>query len=180
MEELIDVNTVILPPVSSHNNQVQKVSEQLGNVSLNAEPMLPEKAPETFYSFEFYFKMVKHDITFLAKYIDMFDPKDLPSIIKESLTNDILFAFIKVIKDDFIPNQKIQKSIEILKALSKVPRFKLQVMFLVGDQMKGMAKDQLLYAIQTNLLLEALKDLLEEIKKLGEEVYCEIAKLYQV
>lgn len=115
---------------------VEEIVAKVENIKLNTSPILPESAPNTFYTFEYYYKMLKNDINALSQLYLMIEPAKLASIIQDSLSNDILASFFEVIIHTVQNNLDI--SLEILKELPHIPRFKLQFMFLNSKQQEGM------------------------------------------
>ena len=124
------------PQSEKKNCSIEEITHKTNQLKISLQ--LPEQAPATFYSFEHYWRMLRGDREALSVYFKMIDPQNIPNLMKESLSSEILFSYIDVILNIYIPKQDIEFSMNILRALSVTPRFKLQNAFLTAQQKDGM------------------------------------------
>lgn len=118
------------------SNHIENMIQETNKLKISTE--VPSQAPTTFYSFEYHWRMLKNDLHGLSKFFKLISPENIPNIIKESLSSDILYSYIDVILNVYLQNNEIEYSINILRALTNTPRFKLQLAFLTEDKRNGM------------------------------------------
>lgn len=119
----------------ANKNSIENMIQETNKLKISVD--LPTQVPTTFYSFEYYWRMLKDDINALSQYYKMIPPENIPSIIKESLSSDLLYSYFDVILNIYLPNNEIEHSMKILRSLAKTARIKLQLAFLTMDQKKG-------------------------------------------
>lgn len=99
---------------------------------------VPTEPPKSFIEFERVRKELQFDLKKFSEYLLLIKPKSLKTILKTSITEEIVSTTIKALASHFVPN-KSEKALSFLKYLSKVPRFETTIMFL-GDDEKQMVK----------------------------------------
>ena len=117
--------------------------------------MVPTNPPKSFIEFERVRKELQFDLAKFSEYLLLIKPKSLKTILKTSITEEILSTTIKALASHFIPN-KAEKALSFLKYFSKVPRFDTTRMFL-GDDEKQMVKSIFAHLASAGLKPETVK-----------------------
>ncbi|KAJ3015898.1 RNA polymerase II-associated protein 3 [Thoreauomyces humboldtii] len=86
--------------------------------------------PKTMYEFERDWKSIKNDGSALYSYIKAINPADFLKIFKSSLESDYLARITSVLLEKGKELKDVTVAYEILKALSRLPRFDMTLMFL--------------------------------------------------
>jgi hypothetical protein len=121
--------TKVREPVKEQPKPAQKPQEK---PTPKIVPKVPTQPPKTSYDFEKNLKSL--DAQGKYDYLRIIPPETFKTILKESLTSEILLMIVNTIANYFLKDGEYTKAYSILSNIALTSRFEMTVMFLEDEE----------------------------------------------
>jgi Potential Monad-binding region of RPAP3 len=127
-------------------------------------PARPLRAPATSSDFEGAWRSMRGDVNGQAQYLLLVRPQSLPQVFKSSLTPAILEGIVEIVLKHLMTSDVAgdqEHGVQLLRHLSKVQRFAMNMMLLPGRKRKEVVQawDDAVANVQDAGRKQALKEL---------------------
>merc|ERR1712100_782779 len=94
---------------------------------------IPNSPPKSSFEFERARHQLRNDMGGFAKYLLNLKPKQLPKLLKENLTEEMLSAVVRAVSEHIV-DSKPKAALAIFKNMALVNRFSTTLLFLNDEE----------------------------------------------